>query len=376
MQNGERKKDNWISLVACIAAAFSAFAAFLSANQSTVANKINLRPYLIIKNYSNFLLYQGLPFVVFPYQLQNVGTAPALNICKGYISYIVEKSNQEIIIQDFREPQEKKDALLPYQLSAIHPDNINITGFDPSKLDSIKCIKVELKITYQGFLDIDKRTYFSKSILEFYPKVIQGGKIIFIVSQPKLDFGFEKEEGFMKNILCLNFLGWWPYIVGYLYSIFAGQFFILKILKPDYLVHSLHFDLNQKEQSEYCQYPKFVGYIERILYTTSLVCNQYAWIGIWLALKVASRWEAAKLEKEMLNGKSDGSSDPKEKIINNYADYNTFLIGNGLSVIYAVIGWRIIEWLKDGLVIQSILVIFSAALLPCLIRIKRLKLEK
>lgn len=194
----ERKKENnialWIALISCIATAFASISSFISASQTKLANKVNLRPYIMIKNTQNVLLFNGPPFVVLPYQLENVGAAPALNIRKGYTSYIIEKSSNERLIQDFRELQEKKDALLPSQTSAIHPDNINITGFDSSKLDSIKCIRVELKTTYQGFPEVDQRTYYSKSILELYPGITPDGKVIFMVSQPKLDFGFENQN--------------------------------------------------------------------------------------------------------------------------------------------------------------------------------------
>ena len=185
--NKEKIKE-WAPIIACIAAALSALAAFICADQLKLANKVHLSPYLMINNTKNVLLYEEPPFIVLPYQLKNCGSAPALKINKGYTSYLVEKSGKMELVQNFREPIEKTDALLPDQISAVHLDNINITGFD---IEKITKIKVELKITYQGFEEVDKRTRYSKSILELYPKKTPDNKIVFIVSQPALDFGFE-----------------------------------------------------------------------------------------------------------------------------------------------------------------------------------------
>jgi len=185
------KNKNLIPIIACVAAVISALAAFTISNQAKLANKVRLRPYLTINNTSNRLIYEKAPFIVLPYQLKNSGVTPALRINKGYVSYLVEKSGEKKLVQNFRESGEKIDALLPNQLSAVHVDSINITGFDIEKIDKIR---VELKIIYQGFNEIDTRKYYSKSIFELYPTKTANNKIVFAVSQPALDFGFENEK--------------------------------------------------------------------------------------------------------------------------------------------------------------------------------------
>jgi uncharacterized integral membrane protein len=64
------------------------------------------------------------------------------------------------------------------------------------------------------------------------------------------------------------------------------------------------------------------GMVERVLYTGSLYSGQPALVGVWLVLKTASqfkRWGAM----------------PGHMI---------FLVGSGLSLIYAAVGARMIEW--------------------------------
>lgn len=61
-----------------------------------------------------------------------------------------------------------------------------------------------------------------------------------------------------------------------------------------------------------------IGIIERILYTIALIMGLPQWIGIWLTLKVAVTWK-----------KWEGKSRDQ---------YNIFLIGNALSILFGVIG--------------------------------------
>jgi O-antigen/teichoic acid export membrane protein len=70
--------------------------------------------------------------------------------------------------------------------------------------------------------------------------------------------------------------------------------------------------------------PRTVGIIERIIYTSAIVSNQFALIGIWVALKIIGEW-------------SDGSSN-KEKDGISRVRANNFLIGTGASLIFGILG--------------------------------------
>jgi len=96
-------------------------------------------------------------------------------------------------------------------------------------------------------------------------------------------------------------------------------------------------------------YSRIVGYIERFLYTTALLLQHYGIIGVWLAFKVAGRWERAKKQfDDLYNG---NKSNPKNKM-KAHAIYSVFIIGNGLSIVYAVIGYKIVVWMQSNQSLQ------------------------
>jgi hypothetical protein len=191
------------TIVASVAAVISAGASLIGANQQRLESRAQLRPYVLIKLANNamrlnkkngmfFLPYESPQFAVLPYQLENVGSTPALKIRKNYSSYMVDDSGKEVLIQSFKDIGEKTDALLPSQDSATHVDNINISGFDSTKLN--KRIRVDLEITYKGFSEVDQRISYSKANLMLIPDKMDNGEIGFYVSQPSLDFGFEDKN--------------------------------------------------------------------------------------------------------------------------------------------------------------------------------------
>lgn len=178
-----------ISIVAMLAAVISAVAALVGANQQKLQTRAQLNPYVLIKPAQNVLQLKDQNVVVLPYRLENVGSTPALEIKKGYTSYLVDSSGKEKLIQAYKEPEDKTDALLPSQTSAVHVDNINISGFNPSDLSSK--IRVDLEVTYKGFSEVDSRVAYSRARLVLLPGKTKEGQIVFYVSQPFLDFGFK-----------------------------------------------------------------------------------------------------------------------------------------------------------------------------------------
>jgi hypothetical protein len=69
-----------------------------------------------------------------------------------------------------------------------------------------------------------------------------------------------------------------------------------------------------------------LGVIERILFLLSLISGQVQFIGLWLGLKTVSqykRWSENEIGR---------------------ATFNIFLIGNGLSLLYAVAGYEFVEF--------------------------------
>jgi len=75
--------------------------------------------------------------------------------------------------------------------------------------------------------------------------------------------------------------------------------------------------------------PRAIGWLERFLYTATILAGFPEFIAIWLALKVAGQWERWKIDV----GASPGRDPHRAR-----ATYATYLLGNGLSVIYGGLG--------------------------------------
>jgi hypothetical protein len=67
--------------------------------------------------------------------------------------------------------------------------------------------------------------------------------------------------------------------------------------------------------------PSLLGLVERILYLIAIYIQQPVFIGFWLTLKAASRWEVwTTKDKDSIPGR---------------AYFNIFLFGNALSILYS-----------------------------------------
>jgi len=73
-----------IAFGAALAAWHSASLSEEIALRTKLSQQIQLRPYVIINPIKNILPYNSPSYVVLPYQLENKGIAPALNIHKSY----------------------------------------------------------------------------------------------------------------------------------------------------------------------------------------------------------------------------------------------------------------------------------------------------
>jgi hypothetical protein len=149
-----------------------------------------------------------------------------------------------------------------------------------------------------------------------------------------------------------------PYIVGYIFSLFVGQYFIKKTmieLKKEikqYLSHEKDKNIGEA----YSWYASKVGYIDIILYVTFLLFGHPEFIAAWLAFKIVGRWESTKLEAKEREEffKSRPLLQTQQFILNN-AEYNLFTIGNALSIIYALAGWKIIGWITRNKIDRAFL---------------------
>jgi hypothetical protein len=91
-----------------------------------------------------------------------------------------------------------------------------------------------------------------------------------------------------------------------------------------------------------------LGIIERVLYLTSIVVGKPEFIAVWLTLKTV--YESWSKEKSSAR-----------------RTYNTFLVGNGLSILYAFAAAGIIQGVTDSIlpslptILQKNILLFSVA---------------
>jgi len=125
------------------------------------------------------------------------------------------------------------------------------------------------------------------------------------------------------------------YFIGFLFSIVGGDVLIRFILYPLYEAVEAPKPYGTHWSTRVC------GWVERALYTASWVLGRPEFIAVWLALKVAGTWQRWGKQREI---------------------YNVFLVGNGLCILYGVVGGLFIEgagWQKwvpvVGLVVGTLI---------------------
>ena len=121
-------------------------------------------------------------------------------------------------------------------------------------------------------------------------------------------------------------LNWCRFTLGLVFSVVGGQIVLWPLIEKCLYGHraakKFEFNLEKKSRLSW-----LVGMIERLLYTGALVFGVKEWIGVWLAIKIAARWQS-KGEKETEKQDSD----------------NIWLIGTGLSVLFGWVGACIALW--------------------------------
>lgn len=104
--------------------------------------------------------------------------------------------------------------------------------------------------------------------------------------------------------------------------------------------------------------PRAIGWLERFLYTATILAGFPEFIAIWLALKVAGQWERWKIDV----GASTGQDPHRAR-----ATYAVYLLGNGLSVLYGGLGSMVFKWISDREFLISLCAVLSLAFLNFLL---------
>jgi len=138
------------------------------------------------------------------------------------------------------------------------------------------------------------------------------------------------------------------YAIGFAYSVLVGHALVAPLAAAMLPTH----DPDSRDDPEHISHslilPPAQGMVERALYTAALLGGQSALIGVWLGLKAVGT----------------GAFQGRVRHI-----YQRFLIGTAVSLLYAAVGWQVIEWLTSqpqhvtyAVVAALILVIATIAL--------------
>ena len=148
---------------------------------------------------------------------------------------------------------------------------------------------------------------------------------------------------------------WGSLFAGYFYALVVGHIMIAWVV--DLLWQQLGSG-SQQATRPFAHHPKLVGVVERFLFLTALLVNQAEFIGVWLALKVAGQW------KRWGEGIEDAGLQ-----IPGRAFFNIFLLGSGLSVVFAATGWKIVQWSQRGRCYDVLALAVALALGVTLLRV-------
>ena|SRR5687767_14650711 len=133
----------------------------------------------------------------------------------------------------------------------------------------------------------------------------------------------------------------WPYLVGYCYSMVIAHILIRRLMRLLWGAMVEEYEPEVKHRERYEHHPMMVGFLERCLYTASFQLGRPEFIAVWLAMKVSGHLKSWTDEKV---GRSSRTV------------LNLFLIGNGFSIAYGVVGATLVAWLEKKSLVPAIAV--------------------
>lgn len=134
----------------------------------------------------------------------------------------------------------------------------------------------------------------------------------------------------------------WPHALAYVIACLVPILGLIRV--SGYLWRHIAYDAGIRDESELRSgnpyLPTFIGVIERFFYVGALLYGAPGFIGLWLGLKVAGRWEGWVKGYQRTNDKGEGTG-PR---VPGRHMFNTTMIASLLSVLWAVVGVAFISW--------------------------------
>jgi len=145
------------------------------------------------------------------------------------------------------------------------------------------------------------------------------------------------------------------FLVGFYFAVVVGHYIITEIVANMWIAATGRKD----DPVSPFDTSAIIGWVERSFYIVFLLLGKPEVIGFWLTLKTAGRiWGEERPAKKTI---CNDNSPPTRTI------YQIFLIGNALSIGYAVVGWKIIVWLPKtpAYAVLSIISLCAGSLILC-----------
>jgi len=126
-----------------------------------------------------------------------------------------------------------------------------------------------------------------------------------------------------------------PYIVGYGVALVWGHIVIREVSS------TLYRKLGLPRRERYgASHASILGAVEGALYVSALQFERPEFIAVWLGLKTVVTWRHWETDVPIIVDKQ-----PRWILGRNV--YNIFLLGNALVILFAAVGWKLIELLVD-----------------------------
>jgi hypothetical protein len=97
------------------------------------------------------------------------------------------------------------------------------------------------------------------------------------------------------------------------------------------------------KEDKYPEQPMMIGILERGLYCAAWQFGRAEFVAVWLTLKFAGQWNVWTHDPRLAGHQVAGRN-----------VFNLFLIGNGFSIAYGVVGALLAEWLAKRMFLPAI----------------------
>jgi hypothetical protein len=147
---------------------------------------------------------------------------------------------------------------------------------------------------------------------------------------------------------------WYAQLIGYGFSVFAEAILVKNLVETLWDCLTPGSASNPQARPHPWQ-GEALARIEGVLYVAFLQLGLGPLIGLWLVLKVAGQW------KRWLDDGDEKTERPDGRAV-----FNVFMIGNALTILYSIVGFKMIGWVAAG-EMRRVLIVSLAAIAMTLV---------